>query len=282
MKTISRLIGIYWHNTPLSVKNDLQALCPEAVLDHVFVMELPDTDPRVNKVLDYLHRMGYRNMECVPPATELTYCMEYTRVYDSDDFMKLRYLDPWPEVSWGYTHVSRSQPLSFDYNKVPRNGKVGIVDGKYIILSDAGRVLMENTGLSNLVYKETVPYCKVKPSQTSRFWHLWSDVKMPPIAAPNVLINDNCKPFDGDYLHGCLLREGLEIPSLLYSPAELYYKTDDVEFIEPFDIAMSCEQFGRGFDPSPRYVVSQRFYQFCVQNKLPFIWLGVHLVSAEA
>jgi len=90
-------------------------------------------------------------------------------------------------------------------------------------------------------------------------WELTSDLVLPPLSRECVLKTNKDEPFSGDYTNGCHLIEGN------YFIAELHYEASALRRVEPFDLALTREQFGNGPPAlAPQYVASQRFYRFCM------------------
>jgi hypothetical protein len=80
--------------------------------------------------------------------------------------------------------------------------------------------------------------------------------------------------FNGDYSHGNFLVEDH------YINPEPRYLSSDIAKVEPFDIARTLERFGNATTAERNHhytIVSRRFYDFCVSQKLPMDWVPVHV-----
>lgn len=105
-----------------------------------------------------------------------------------------------------------------------------------------------------------------------RWWLLSSDRSMPKLAPGVELVSTNGKPYKDDFSEGCGV---LERP---YGQPELHYQRSDLEAFGSFDAAKTHECFG-----GPRQkdgqalIVSNRFYQFCVDNNIECGWQPVRI-----
>jgi len=98
-----------------------------------------------------------------------------------------------------------------------------------------------------------------------KYWELTSSTILAPIE-PSRLLGRDEKPFAGDYSRGVWLKDD-------YPPPELRYRESALRKVEPFDLALTFENI-----PEERWpVVSQRFRQFCVREKLKTDWFPVRI-----
>ena len=57
---------------------------------------------------------------------------------------------------------------------------------------------------------------------------------------------------------------------------EFHYLESAIRAVEPFDLALTFEGWGGG-NGLPKFVASQRFYQFCRKHKFKMNWIPVRI-----
>lgn len=138
---------------------------------------------------------------------------------------------------------------------------LGSVLPNRIVVSDKVRRLLEAAALIGLRFGEVV--IQGQPVQACSLWEIQSPVTLPKMANVHQFVHLGLKeaePFKGDYTKIIMLHD----PP--FNRGEVHYRRSDIRGVEPFDIANTYENF---MEPHPGLVISQRFYQHCLANKIP-------------
>lgn len=133
----------------------------------------------------------------------------------------------------------------------------------WIIVSNKVRQSFEEGGLVGLKFGEVAIKGKSANLSPEPFWELLSSVTLPKMPYPERLIHSGMYepvPFQGDY------SRVVYIDDRPFHGAEVHYRRSDLAALGHFDIAATFENY---MEPHPALIVSQRFYQHCLKNKIP-------------
>jgi hypothetical protein len=121
----------------------------------------------------------------------------------------------------------------------------------WIVVSDKTRDILEGGGLIGLKFDGVSIKGKSIYASSDPFWELRSTIILPPMA-------------------NSFRNTGVTCESYLIKGAygEMHYRQSDLQTLGVFDVAFTREPFG-GAVPNPELIVSQRFYQHCLKNKVP-------------
>ena len=233
----------------------------------MFEMSLDDV--RMKGILDTLTSAGivpFNTLTGLPKVSKFN--MQCHREYSAADCKAAQYLTPVPEVNFDaggkpgeiYLPSHTNEPIANAY-------ALGIV------VSTDLRRKMESAALTGLTF---LPVGDERGRKsTVDYWELGSSISMPPLSPSMALHMENHLPHNGDPNETIYVKEGWDLPRVLFSPVELRYRKSDVENIGQFDIAHTQEALYR---VRVRHViVSQRFYEFCTMHELKIKWNMVHL-----
>jgi hypothetical protein len=150
---------------------------------------------------------------------------------------------------------------------------LGRIRPNWIIVADKVKRLLESGHFVGLEFGEVVLKGKSIHAATEPFWELKSSVTLPKMANTHQFIHPGkteAIPFTGDY------SKIIMISDPPFRTGEVHYRRSDLQALGPFDIARTFEKY---MEIHPALVISQRFYQFCEQHKLP---LNVEPVRVDA
>lgn len=122
----------------------------------------------------------------------------------------------------------------------------------FVIISDAVRQTLESGGLHGLSFGQVVLSGKSIHAVTTPFWELGSSLTLPK-TVNSIAYEDS--PFP------CY---GVDEPP--FGLGEPHYRSTELEATGKFDIARTHEPLG---GPEQALIVSQRFYQHCLKNRIP-------------
>lgn len=182
-------------------------------------------------------------------------------VYVNSDFLVLRRQDK----IQGLTKPERDEQgrlLLVATNAKPSK-KIGRIFPNWIIVSDKVRRLLESAGLIGLRFGEVALQGKSIHASPEPFWELQSSLVLPKMANVHQFVHPgmtDVEPFQGDYSKTIMLHD----PP--FNKGEVHYRRSDLAAIGPFDIGRTFEKY---MEPHEALVISQRFYQHCLKNKIP-------------
>lgn len=127
----------------------------------------------------------------------------------------------------------------------------------WIVVSDAVRNILESAGMQGMQFGEVVIRGKSINAASKPFWELSSHLRLPKMVNSGPIRDTGCS-----YI--------TEPP---YQYGEPHYRQSEMQAVGGTDIALTFEQFGA----TPSLVISQRFYQFCLKNKIPLEVLPVRI-----
>jgi hypothetical protein len=120
----------------------------------------------------------------------------------------------------------------------------------WIVVSDKTRRILEDGGLIGLKFDEVSIKGHSVHASPDSFWELRSTITLPQMV--------NSVPDAGVPWKSFLIKDSFGEP---------HYRSADLQPLNVFDIAHTLEPLGGRTDPS--LIVSQRFYQHCLKNKIP-------------
>ena len=120
----------------------------------------------------------------------------------------------------------------------------------WVVLTNQTRRVLESGQLVGLKFAEVSIEGKATPISSEPFWELRSSVVLPKMvnSVPDTVVKHESFLIYGSY-------------------GEPHYRQLDLQPLGVFDIAFTREPLGGNRDPS--LIVSQRFYQHCLNNKIP-------------
>lgn len=262
-----------------TIINEFRELLPFGRYHHGFRVMLPPSDPRVNEVLRVLERRHIpRQRPCKkeerPPVE---YYLEYHRQYDLQDYDTARYLLLHHQVLVAEEHErDEEENLVLPAGNLTPGAGIGCVQPWpwATVVSDELRHEMVATGLIGLQFEPVVVQGRV----CGTIWELRSPIILPPMPAERVVRIEDLPaddPHVADYRDGDFC--GLD--------KEIHYAESEIGKIEPFDLGLTHEIFGRSewrrFAGERLPIVSQRFRQFCLARKLKLSWVPVRIDPDE-
>jgi hypothetical protein len=244
-----------------------------------FGINLPEGHPKLAEVFEFVKRqfgltpiLSYTQQKQIP-ANDLRHFRVDTH-YDFDEqdienatFLRMSTLvemgidgrggqEGWDR--WGLVQAANKLPI------------IGYLDGwGWQICTAATRVELEQESFSGLDF---LPVIVHDPRyQQGDFWRIWANRSMPKVSMP--LCDVDGKPVKEDYSTGCSSDEIIGFP---YQTI-LKYKTADLAAMSGTDFALTAEKWGTPKDRDRReiLVVSQRFRQWCLKQKVEAKWTPV-------
>lgn len=147
-----------------------------------------------------------------------------------------------------------------------------------IFVSDKVRRILEGGGLVGLQFGETTIQGGSGSVSGEPAWELQSAITLPKIANTHQLVHrgkTEAEPFTGDYSRQVLIND----PPFV--GGEPHYRRSDLAAVGSFDIANMREKFIN----EHALIISQRFYQHCIRNKISLaldkLSLGVRPVRID-
>jgi hypothetical protein len=266
MKSFAR-IGIVYHDfQERGVIDEFRDLFPFGQCGAGFRVELPPEDPQIRTVLHAFAERGIPRTDCTKkerPKVEYTYDLH--RTYDTEDFAAAEYLDLRLEVLVSEDQERDAQGrLQLHARQLRPSLRLGCVLFNALVVSEALRQAMLQAGLIGPRFAELIVLGPQGPQVSRGFWELVSSVILPPMPRERVVVR---KEAPEDYVNVAGIRDGE------FADREIHYAEAAIRRIEPFDFALTHEVFGGERWP----VVSQRFRQFALAQKLKVSWVPVRL-----
>ena len=150
--------------------------------------------------------------------------------------------------------------LLMDASKARAGRKIGRIEPNWIIIPESVRKIIADGNFKGLEFGEVALRGTSARASTEPFWELKSSLTLPKIANTDRFVSVNSVPFDGDYTKMVWIKD----PP--YRSGEIHYRERDLKALGEFDVARTLEKYK---EPHPALVVSQRFFQHCLKNKIP-------------
>lgn len=231
---------------------------------------VPPDDPKIPQVISVLESHGLKMPpnERTPSGKEFI-DIEYLREFEEEDLAAAQYLLPGAQDNVGYGNNRTPEGiLKIETEYLKKRFRVAAVHSEIVVI-DSVREELEKQKFKNLLLCR----CEVHGNGAEDYedfpiWEVTSDLVLP-AASPECKF---CDCYGGseytDPTKGCVVDEGLYVPSLFR------YKASDLSAVEPFDVAHTREAIGFKLTHHP-LIVSQRFYQFCKNQKFRLWWFPV-------
>ncbi len=243
----------------------LVKLCPEAKSGCLFRSSLPLDDMRNQKIIDFLCACGMEpQIHYGAHLRPKQFHMYYRRIYDNSDFEAAEFLEPSPEVIiWKTVKRRPDGVLAIKASELRTPFKIASAAPDGLMVSEEMRVAMIAEGLVGVVFKPLAIEGSKAEKYQGRVWELASDRVMPQLSPVCRFVNTKGEPCSGPKDGG--LRD--EAP---YVPSEFHYLRSAIAQLTDFDLACNKEI-------KTCLVASKRFYNFCVQHKIPMTWRPVRI-----
>jgi hypothetical protein len=278
MRTMAKILGINSRDVGEDIIAELGVIYPDGRDGDRFECQLPWEDDRVRSVIGCLAAHGFVPSSGRRRIASNEYWMQIERNYDRSDLDSASYLNLRAKVPFRSYTRSPEGLIQLDAEEVRTDADIAYASQPWTVVSGRLKDLIEREGLGRVVFRETqvVGPARLRDEYEGRFWELTSDLVLPPMSPC-------CKFFDavtGEEVAGnserpFVLREGLEAPDILYTPAEIVYDATAINTVGPFDLALTCETFGNNY--SRMIVASNIFYRFCESLGLDILWSPVRI-----
>ncbi|MEM7576884.1 MAG: hypothetical protein AAF328_05345 [Planctomycetota bacterium] len=291
MKVILSISGVHLEEEKIKL---LSTINSEArVRQYWFSSWLEESDPRNESILSMLSDFGLSpkaSLDKQDYAKEFR--MSRIRLYDHDDYYKSDYLECHPHFIESHNmpvtmNRDESGLLRFARSSLhpPPTNDIVLSNSWNVLSIQAAMDALEPLNLMGLTFKPTQlvhgqggdaqwnrPVAWEDCAESDPWWELSSEITLPPLSPSMDLQDAKRRPIErGDRSRGYVPREAS------FSHAELHYLRSDLAAVEPFDAAVTYESFGSDLKATPRLIVSQRFYQACVDSGLKGQWIPVRI-----
>lgn len=269
----------------------VEALCrqfPVCKKGAGFGLKAPIDDPLFRNVEAATVKLGLVKRSYSETPVQNQYFYGVHREYDEDDFRNATYLrlvhssklcdeqkrdsegrlivEAWrltPELRMGCVLFEAAVVSDKWRQAIEKEGFIGVTFRPLSLIPAAQSFDVLNS--KRKVIRKVTPQDQDHIEKREKFWELTSSLILPPIEPTRLLGRDE-KPFVGDYSRGVWLKDE-------FAPPELHYRESALRKVEPFDFALTFEKI-----PEERWpVVSQRFRQFCIREKLKTDWFPVRI-----
>lgn len=251
-------------------KNDFEALCrlePRCRNPIGFkynsLTEDVSGDGIICQALDLVQRAGLSNAR-IDDATHFAHCV--TRQYEKCDLEAAEFLllDYQKKVQKGVSPVRDEQGrlIILARNVTPGLKFASTYLDNFIFVSDGVKRVLETESLTGLHFGETAIKGESGFATGDPAWEVLSRITLPPIANTHQLVHrgmTRAEPFQDDYSREVLISD----PPFV--GGEPHYRRSDLAAVGSFDIANMKEKFIH----ERALIISQRFYQHCLKNKIP-------------
>lgn len=241
-------------------------LAPDAKKPYGFHLQIdsesPDGGDTIGEIIKICGANGLSRSQSIGG---MSYGHTADRWYSDDEFRSAEFLilkrQPQIQSVTEPDHDEQGRLLLLGKNVNP-NRKIGSVYPNHIVISDAVKQLLEPGGFVGLQFGEVAVKGKLAEEMVGQLWELQSSVVLPKMANIHQFIHPGQtepEPFQGDYSKIIMLND----PP--FSKGEVHYRRSDLAALGTFDIARTFENY---MEPKPALVISQRFYQHCLKNKI--------------
>lgn len=262
----------YLHSLAIDIgtipKNDFEDLCqrkPEGRKPLGFYIEVVCKDPTGDEIIcrgiEVARKHGLRRRY---HASANSYGYHVTRWYDDSDLANAELLILGRQTKiQGLTNPSRdAQGRLLLAAALKSNFAIGRVFPNWVVVSDRVKRTLETARLVGLFFFEVAPRNVGLEAPPAPIWEVRSTITLPKMANMERFIHPGQTeplPFQGDYSQIVMLSE----PP--FDKGEVHYRRSDLTAIGPFDIGSTYENY---LEPHPALVISKRFYQLLVSNRL--------------
>ena len=252
---------------PKDIFEELCRLKPDARKPTGFRLEVisanPDGDDFIQYALALLKKYG-ATRRYHSSATHYGY--RISRFYEKTDLSSAAFLilDSQKQIQ-SLTEPERDEygQLMLVASNVKPVLKIGSIFPNWIIVSDKVRGQLEIGSFVGLRFCKVAIKANAGNPSHDPFWELQSSITLPKMVNTHQFVHrglTEAEPFAGDYSRSILIND------TPFTSGEVHYRNSDLAAISPFDIATTFENY---LERHPALVVSQRFYQHCLKNKIP-------------
>jgi len=236
---------------------------------------LPATDPRATAVIDILKKHNLK-----PWGEGIR--ARFEREYSKKDLTDAPYLSPQFARSFGaYEERNEDGLLKKHAQDIQPKSLIGGSWGGAVFIALELKALIEDEDFLGAKIQRIELTGMPSKATEGKFRELTSTITLPPMSPRMAFFASagagEIQEVDADYPKPSILREGRDLPEILVDIPALHYSKSDLADMPAFDIALTYEQFGQN---KPHTVFSQRFYQFCLQHKLPIGWIPIYVDEA--
>lgn len=217
----------------------------------------------IEQLLGILSKHGVPRFQGWAPGS---YNYEAERVYEVQDLLEAEMLliviHPL-EIQFEHERDAADRLILLP-GKLKKNFVAGRIYPNHLIISDDAMKQIASAGMVGIEFKELAAPKSTATAPTRGAWEVTSSRVLPRITNVDQFLTvdkSGLLPFQGDYSKPIGI---LEPP--YRSGGEVHYRRSDIESCEKFDIATTYENYL--FDHQA-LVISQRFYQFCLKNRIP-------------
>ncbi|NOS69460.1 MAG: hypothetical protein HOP33_05955 [Verrucomicrobia bacterium] len=205
-----------------------------------------------------------------------TYGFVVTREYEEKDFVACDYLCVLGLQGRNMKHEEKRDALGrllIGPGNPERLESFG-QDNHRIVVSHQIREMIKEKELRGLTFQEACFEEKNSKQSVGRYYELRASKTLPKLANTRQLMCYGMEPtgkvetFKGDYSRMVFIDD----PP--YALGEIHYRRSNIEALGNFDVA---ETFEHLWIPQRSLVISQRFYQFCLENDIPLTVLPVRI-----
>ena len=183
-----------------------------------------------------------------------TYGYDVVRHYESDDLKNAPFLMLETQKRMFRDRLKRDESGRLMLPARQSGVSIKIASGMFnrlYVVSDSARKILVAGQLNGLFFRETVLKGNSIRATDEALWEIDSSIKLPK------MVNSFLNPYS---VVPCYC-----IDERPYRYGEPHYQRRDLAPLGEFDIARTFEPLGS----EPGMVVSQRFYQHCIKNKIP-------------
>lgn len=274
MKEIVEFGGLPHRHDDPGLYRQLVSIYPEGDRNGgVFLCGFPLGDQRIESIQRVMHDAGYKIHRRMTQGAPREYLMHIRRKYDNADLRACEYLELAGALQWNGGEFYPGGPIELQLDQRLRMRDIAQVDEHRFIVSEHFRQLLHEAGLRHMkVLPTSLTDCFIPESRTRKtwdaigeppWWHLTSDLVLPRVAPGSEIVDSKGEPFIEGKSMGCYLVE------VLYWYPEIHYRRTDLAAVEPFDLALTHECFGRGrHEENRKLIVSQKVYRLFVDHKI--------------
>lgn len=260
---------------PASVMTEMKSRWPQFFPSDLkgFHLRAELGDPIIDEVIDFLRATGrepnWNWCPSVPNEHPFLYQIRGERVWEAADIANAEYFQ---------LYITKVICSSI---QMPPDGMAEVQFGSYKgapvgitttmsnpICSVVFRQALEAQNFKGLTFRPV--QIQSKKPQNLVLWQIWSSITLPPVLTPTV--GAKGEPFDPQTSIACYVND-------IYFPWCHHYEAAEVRKLEPFDIAISAERWGHGYEHrrEPALIVSRRFREWFMTQKVPVEWWPVAL-----